>query len=129
VADALRGVIALDGPSGTGKTTAARLLAERLGAGYLDTGAMYRAVTLAALRGGGVEDNRRIAEAVLDGAPGPPRDIVVVSAGAALIAADRATPWEEAFEAAAAAIDSGAARRVLERWIVASKEQAAALGA
>jgi len=49
---ALRGVIALDGPSGTGKTTAARGLASRLGAGYLDTGAMYRVVALAALRTG-----------------------------------------------------------------------------
>ncbi|SNR87181.1 cytidylate kinase [Haloechinothrix alba] len=48
----LRGVVALDGPSGTGKTTVARKLAERLDAGYLDTGAMYRAVTLAALRAG-----------------------------------------------------------------------------
>lgn len=46
----LRGVIALDGPSGTGKSTAARRLAERLGAAYLDTGAMYRAATLAVLR-------------------------------------------------------------------------------
>jgi cytidylate kinase len=50
VAAALRGVVALDGPSGTGKTTVARRLAQRLGAGYLDTGAMYRAVTLAVLR-------------------------------------------------------------------------------
>ncbi|GAA4553776.1 (d)CMP kinase [Amycolatopsis samaneae] len=49
---ALRGVVALDGPSGTGKSTVARKLADRLGAGYLDTGAMYRMVTLAALRAG-----------------------------------------------------------------------------
>lgn len=48
----LRGVIALDGPSGTGKSTVARRLADKLGAGYLDTGAMYRAVTLAVLRSG-----------------------------------------------------------------------------
>lgn len=48
----LRGVVALDGPSGTGKTTVARQLAARLGAGYLDTGAMYRVVTLAVLRAG-----------------------------------------------------------------------------
>jgi cytidylate kinase len=52
VAGALRGVVALDGPSGTGKTTVARKLAERLSAGYLDTGAMYRVITLAVLRAG-----------------------------------------------------------------------------
>jgi len=46
------GVVALDGPSGTGKSTVARRLAARLGARYLDTGAMYRAATVAALRGG-----------------------------------------------------------------------------
>jgi CMP/dCMP kinase len=48
----LRGVIALDGPSGTGKSTVARRLATLLGAGYLDTGAMFRAVTLSVLRAG-----------------------------------------------------------------------------
>ncbi|HWM03142.1 MAG TPA: (d)CMP kinase [Actinophytocola sp.] len=48
----LRGVIALDGPSGTGKSTVARRLATILGAGYLDTGAMFRTVTLAVLRAG-----------------------------------------------------------------------------
>ncbi|WP_020495673.1 (d)CMP kinase [Sciscionella marina] len=51
-AGTLRGVIALDGPSGTGKSTVARRLATALEAGYLDTGAMYRAVTLAVLRAG-----------------------------------------------------------------------------
>jgi len=43
-------VVALDGPSGTGKSTVARRLAIALHARYLDTGAMYRAVTLAVLR-------------------------------------------------------------------------------
>jgi cytidylate kinase len=43
------GVVALDGPSGTGKSTVARRLAHRLGAQYLDTGAMYRAATVAVL--------------------------------------------------------------------------------
>jgi cytidylate kinase len=46
------GVVALDGPSGTGKSTVARRLAERLSARYLDTGAMYRAATVATLRAG-----------------------------------------------------------------------------
>jgi cytidylate kinase len=45
-------VIAIDGPAGSGKSTVARRLAERLGLAYLDTGAMYRAVTFAALRRG-----------------------------------------------------------------------------
>jgi cytidylate kinase len=40
-----RDVVAIDGPSGAGKSTVARLLAQRLGFSYLDTGAMYRAVT------------------------------------------------------------------------------------
>jgi cytidylate kinase len=48
----LRGVVALDGPSGTGKSTVARRLATQLGARYLDTGAMYRAATVAVLRAG-----------------------------------------------------------------------------
>lgn len=45
-------LIAIDGPSGTGKSTVARRVAAELGAGYLDTGAMYRMVTLAVLRAG-----------------------------------------------------------------------------
>jgi CMP/dCMP kinase len=45
-------VIAIDGPAGSGKSTVAKRLAERLGLDYLDTGAMYRAVTFAALRRG-----------------------------------------------------------------------------
>lgn len=57
----------MDGPSGTGKSTVARRLAASLGAGYLDTGAMYRAVTLAVLRAGvdpaDVAAVRRVAEA------------------------------------------------------------------
>jgi cytidylate kinase len=57
------GVVALDGPSGTGKSTVARQLARRLGARYLDTGAMYRAATLAVLRAGVTPDD---ADAVVD---------------------------------------------------------------
>ncbi|MHC4174786.1 MAG: (d)CMP kinase [Planctomycetota bacterium] len=45
-------VITIDGPAASGKSTVARLLAERLGASFLDTGAMYRAVTLAVMRAG-----------------------------------------------------------------------------
>ena len=45
-------VIAIDGPAGAGKSTVGRAVADRLGVGYLDTGAMYRAVTFAVLRRG-----------------------------------------------------------------------------
>ena len=45
-------IVTIDGPAASGKSTAARLLAEKLGASFLDTGAMYRAVTLAAMQEG-----------------------------------------------------------------------------
>ena len=45
-------VIAIDGPAGSGKSTVARLVADRLGLDYLDTGAMYRGVAFAALNTG-----------------------------------------------------------------------------
>ena len=43
-------IITLDGPAGAGKSSTARLLADRLGWCHMDTGAMYRAVALAALK-------------------------------------------------------------------------------
>jgi CMP/dCMP kinase len=65
------GVIAMDGPSGTGKSTVARGVATRLGTRYLDTGAMYRAATLAVLRAGvdpadGVRVTEVVERAVID---------------------------------------------------------------
>ena len=81
-------VIAIDGPSGAGKSTVARAVAERLGYLYVDSGAMYRAVGLAALERG------------LD-----PHDAEKVAAAAA--------PLEISLEkAAAGAPDSGARVRV-----------------
>jgi len=59
----LRDVVALDGPSGTGKSTVARALAIELGLRYLNTGAMYRAVTWAVLQAGvELDDDLRVAE-------------------------------------------------------------------
>jgi cytidylate kinase len=61
------GVVALDGPSGTGKSTVARGLAARLVSRYLDTGAMYRAATLAVLRAAvPTEDAVRVVAVVED---------------------------------------------------------------
>jgi len=45
-------IITIDGPAGSGKSTAARKLAAKLGIAYLDTGAMYRTLALAAIQGG-----------------------------------------------------------------------------
>ena len=56
-------VIAIDGPSGAGKSTTGRALAARLGYAFVDTGAMYRAIALKALRSGvSVEDGGRLAD-------------------------------------------------------------------
>ncbi len=56
--------IAIDGPSGSGKSTVARAVARRLGIGYLDTGAMYRALTWWCLeRGLDLADTAAVAEA------------------------------------------------------------------
>jgi len=56
-------VIAIDGPAASGKSTTAREVARRLGLVYLDTGAMYRAVTLKAMREGvDLNDGDKIAE-------------------------------------------------------------------
>lgn len=52
-------VITIDGPAASGKSTVARLLAEKIGASFLDTGAMYRAVTLAAMQAGVDLSNQR----------------------------------------------------------------------
>jgi CMP/dCMP kinase len=56
-----RPIVAIDGPAGTGKSTAARALAARLGLPYLDTGAMYRALGLLALERGVDPDDRAAA--------------------------------------------------------------------
>lgn len=58
-------VVAMDGPSGTGKSSVSRQLAARLGARYLDTGAMYRVATLCVLRAGvDLTDSAAISETV-----------------------------------------------------------------
>lgn len=60
-------IVAIDGPAGAGKSTAARRLAERLGLRYLDTGAMYRAATWLALeRGLELEDEQALAALARD---------------------------------------------------------------
>jgi cytidylate kinase len=59
-------VIAIDGPAASGKSTTARLVAERLGYVHIDTGAMYRAVTLKVLRAGLSPEDREAIAALLN---------------------------------------------------------------
>jgi anthranilate phosphoribosyltransferase len=78
------------------------------------------------LRGGDVTVNGEVARAVLAGTPGPVRDAVLVNAAAALVAYDGAGATDltgalrSALDRAAQSIDSGAAARVLDRWVTAA---------
>jgi anthranilate phosphoribosyltransferase len=70
-----------------------------------------------ALRGGSPEENADALRAVLDGRPGPLRDVTLLNAAAALVAADLAAELKEGVRLAAQAIDSGAARDKLNAFI------------
>jgi anthranilate phosphoribosyltransferase len=75
-----------------------------------------------AVRGGGPEQNAQLAREVLGGAKGPRRDVVLLNAAAALMAAGVAKDWKDGLGTAAEAIDSGRAAEVLERWARISQE-------
>ena len=55
-------IIAIDGPAGSGKSTSAKLIAKKLGYLYIDTGAMYRAITFLASENGAINDEAKIIE-------------------------------------------------------------------
>jgi cytidylate kinase len=79
-----QGQVTLDGPSGTGKSSVARAVARRLGAAYLDTGAMYRAATVAVLDAGVDPEDADAVAKVVAGA----RIEVGTAAGAELVLVD-----------------------------------------
>ena len=60
-------VIAIDGPAGSGKSTTAQLVAQKLGFVYIDTGAMYRAITHLAIRNKALGNNSKIIELAANG--------------------------------------------------------------
>ncbi len=70
------------------------------------------------LRGGDAKKNAQILRDVLSGQSGPPRDIVLYNAGAALLAGNAASQWPEAVDVARRSIDSGAALNKLEELVV-----------
>lgn len=69
------------------------------------------------LQASDIGDNVRIARSVLAGESGPHRDIVLVNASAALVATGRAASWKDGVAQAEVAIDSGAARKLLDRLV------------
>jgi anthranilate phosphoribosyltransferase len=73
--------------------------------------------TIRELMGGDREENARIIRAILDGEPGPRRDIVLMNAAAALVAGGKARDLKDGVGLAAQAIDSGAALRKLEALV------------
>jgi anthranilate phosphoribosyltransferase len=68
------------------------------------------------MRGGGPDENARLAREVLGGAKGPRRDVVLLNTAAALRAAGLARDWKDGIGLAGDAIDSGRAGEVLQRW-------------
>lgn len=80
--------------------------------------------TVAQLKGGTVEDNVAIADAILRGEPGPPADIVALNAAAALLAADRVDSWEDGLARARGILAAGAAYELKERWASRTQELA-----
>lgn len=82
-----------------------------------------------ALRGGSATENARIIEAVLDGRPGAPRDVVVLNAGCALFIGGRAASVVDGMAQAARAIDEGEAKRTLARLVLLSNMPEATAGA
>jgi CMP/dCMP kinase len=59
-------IVAIDGPAGSGKSTSAKIIAQRLGYLYIDTGAMYRAITFLAIEQNILEDTQVIVKAAED---------------------------------------------------------------
>ena len=76
-----------------------------------------RRASIEDLKGGSVDENAAILRAILDGRPGPKRDIAIVNAAPAIVVSGLADGFVEAVELAAEAIDSGDAQAVLDRAI------------
>ena len=118
-------VVAIDGAAGSGKSTLARLLARELGLPYVNTGSMYRALTLAALRGAvEVKDGPALArlmgaleftlssgtdgELLIDGAP-PSDDLESADVEASVSTVAKHPPVRSAMRAAQRALGVGGA--------------------
>ncbi len=81
-----------------------------------------RRAPLKALAGGDARQNAQMIRRILEGEPGPPRDIVLANAAAALVAVGQAADFREGVRVATEAIDSGAAQEKLERFVAFTNE-------
>lgn len=110
-------IVAIDGPSGVGKSTVARLVSDRLGLPYLETGAMYRAVGLKVLEQGVDPGNE---QAVVDLAAGLDMDFEVLADGKTTIRLDGKLPGDRLRDEDVARVTSrvaaypGVRRRLVE---------------
>ena len=105
----------LDEATTTGPTDCIEVRSGRLVEEVLDPGTLgLPRASLDSLRGGDVAHNARVAREVLSGAASPARDVVLLNAGCALCAADRAPTIAEGIASAAKAIDGGGAAHLLE---------------
>ena len=108
-----------------GRTYMARVHAEGIEESVLrpeDFG--VEALDPATLVGGDAAENARLAQALLAGEVGPLRTLVLMNAASALCAAEVESSPKVAFERAEQALDSGAAARLLERWVTFGRERA-----
>ena len=77
----------------------------------------FKRLRPAELQGGAPPENAKLLRQVLDGERGPRRDVVLLNAAAAVLAAGRAEEWPEAIAVATASLDGGRARQVLDRLV------------
>ncbi len=107
-------IIAIDGPSGAGKSTLGKMLAKKLGLLYLDTGAMYRAVALAAVRRGMDLKNERLTASAAENAKielrGEPDSLQVILDGENVSAEIRT---QDIAEAASVVSTNSEVRRIM----------------
>lgn len=117
----VHGADGLDEISTTGYTKISECRGGAVSTFYLHPGDLGLAkATAADLAGGGAAENAAIARGILAGESGPRRDIVLLNAAAALLIAGRTATLREGLPLAAAAIDSGRARDVLDRLVAVS---------
>jgi anthranilate phosphoribosyltransferase len=116
-----RGADGLDELTTTGPSTVFEVRDGLVSEDVMDPGALgLPPASPEDLRGGDADASAAIARSVLAGDPGPPRDVVILNAAAALEVAGRAASMAEGVDLAVASIDSGAAAGTLERWVAAS---------